>query len=70
MLVQTDGAVRGERTARVELFRGVLTGPGECHKFSMKGIALKEECSEVCRDDKVNFKVKGIALKNYCLEWC
>ena len=58
MLVQTDGAVRGERTARVELFRGVLTGPGECHKFSMKGIALKEECSEVCGEDKVNFKVK------------
>jgi len=27
-LVQTDGAVRGERTARLELFRGVLRGPG------------------------------------------
>ena len=28
-LVQLDGVVRGERTARLELFRGVLTGQGE-----------------------------------------
>ena len=68
--MQADGAVRGERTAQLELCRSVQRGPGECHKFSMKGIALKEECSEVCGEDKVNFKVKGIALKNYCLEWC
>ena len=38
MLVQTDGAVRGERTARLELFRGVLRGPGE---FQSEGYCLK-----------------------------